>query len=57
MMILGICDISKGNLPDIEDINILINNAGVQDDETAIDVNLKGLIAVTEKYGFQKNIK
>ena len=52
-----ICDISKGNLPDIEDINILINNAGVQDDETAIDVNLKGLIAVTEKYGFQKNIK
>ena len=52
-----ICDISKGNLPDIEDINILINNAGVQDDETAIDVNLKGLIAVTEKYGLQKNIK
>ena len=52
-----ICDISKGNLPDIEDIDILINNAGVQDDETAIDVNLKGLIAVTEKYGLQKNIK
>ena len=52
-----ICDISKGNLPDIEDINILINNAGVQDDETAIDVNLKGLIAVTEKYGLQENIK
>ena len=52
-----ICDISKGNLPDIEDINILINNAGVQDDETALDVNLKGLIAVTEKYGLQKNIK
>ena len=52
-----ICDISKGNLPDIEDINILINNAGVQDDETAIDVNLKGLIAVTEKYGLQKSIK
>ena len=52
-----ICDISKSNLPDIEDINILINNAGVQDDETAIDVNLKGLIAVTEKYGLQKNIK
>ena len=38
-------------------IDILINNAGVQDDETAIDVNLKGLIAVTEKYGLQKNIK
>ena len=52
-----ICDISKGNLPDVENIDILINNAGVQDDETAIDVNLKGLIAVTEKYGLQKNIK
>ena len=52
-----ICDISKGNLPDREDINILINNAGVQDDETAIDVNLKGLITVTEKYGLQKSIK
>lgn len=52
-----ICDISKGNLPDIEGIDILINNAGVQDDETAIDVNLKGLIAVTEKYGLQENIK
>lgn len=52
-----ICDISKGNLPDVENIDILINNAGVQDDETAIDVNLKGLIAVTEKYGLQENIK
>ena len=52
-----ICDISKGKLPDVENIDILINNAGVQDDETAIDVNLKGLIAVTEKYGLQKNIK
>ena len=52
-----ICDISKGNLPDIKDIDILINNAGVQEDDLAIDVNLKGLIAVTEKYGFQKNIK
>lgn len=52
-----ICDISKGNLPDVENIDILINNAGVQDDETAIDVNLKGLITVTEKYGLQENIK
>ena len=52
-----ICDVSSNNLPDLPAIDILINNAGVQDDETAIDVNLKGLIAVTEKYGLQKNIK
>ena len=52
-----ICDVSSNNLRDLPAIDILINNAGVQDDETAIDVNLKGLIAVTEKYGLQKNIK
>lgn len=52
-----ICDVRSNNLPDLPAIDILINNAGVQDDETAIDVNLKGLIAVTEKYGLQKNIK
>ena len=52
-----ICDVSSNNLPDLPAIDILINNAGVQDDGTAIDVNLKGLIAVTEKYGLQKNIK
>ena len=52
-----ICDVSSNNLPDLPVIDILINNAGVQDDETAIDINLKGLIAVTEKYGLQKNIK
>lgn len=52
-----ICDVNSNNLPDLPAIDILINNAGVQDDETAIDVNLKGLIAVTEKYGLQKNIK
>lgn len=51
------CDIGTGKLPDIEGINILINNAGTQDDTLAITVNLKGLIDVTEKYGFQKDIK
>ena len=44
-----------GNLPDIDDINIIINNAGVQNDND-IDVNLKGTINVTEKY-INKNIK
>ena len=42
-------------LPDIGNINILINNAGTQN-ESDIDVNLKALIHITEKYGIQKNI-
>ena len=52
-----IADISKvESLPDIKDINILINNAGVQN-KNDIDVNLKGSINVTKKYAFQKAIK
>ena len=43
-------------LPEINDINILINNAGTQN-EADIDVNLKALIHITEKYGIQPNIK
>ena len=45
----------RDNLPDIDDINIIINNAGVQNNND-IDVNLKGTINVTEKY-INKNIK
>lgn len=52
-------------LPEIENVSILINNAGQQTPElsqkydscTDIDVNLKGLIICTEKYGLQPNIK
>lgn len=51
-----ILDISKDILPDIEGIEILINNAGVQN-QNDIDVNLKGTINVTEKYGFTSSIK
>ncbi|MDD6240050.1 MAG: SDR family oxidoreductase [Eubacteriales bacterium] len=43
--------------PAIPDMDILFNNAGVQDDSEAIDTNLKGTISITEKYAFQKNIK
>ena len=43
-------------MPDIDGVEILINNAGVQN-QNDIDVNLKGTIKVTEKYGFNKNIK
>lgn len=52
-----LADVSDENsLPSIEGINILINNAGVQN-KNDIDVNLKGAINVTKKYAFQKEIK
>ena len=52
-----LCDIRDfENLPDIHGVNILINNAGTQNEED-IDINLKALIHVTEKYGIQENIK
>lgn len=50
-------DILQGELPGISGVEILINNAGVQNSGHDIDVNLKGTIRVTEKYGIQENIK
>ncbi len=44
------------DLPNIEGVEILINNAGTQN-ECDIDTNLKALIHITEKYGIQQNIK
>lgn len=52
-----ITDISCGELPDIDGVNILINNAGVQDTGRDIDINLKGSMRVTEKYAFRDGIK
>ena len=49
------CDV-RGELPEISDVEILVNNAGTQNEDD-IDVNLKALIRVTEKYGVQKSIK
>lgn len=50
-------DVFSGELPEIEDVEILINNAGVQDSGKDIDINLKGSIRITEKYAFQEKIK
>ncbi len=51
------CDIRNSEaLPRIEDVEILINNAGTQNEDD-IDINLKALIYITEKYGVQKCIK
>ena len=50
------CDIrDKEKLPDIDGVNILINNAGTQNEDD-IDINLKALIYLTERYGVQKDI-
>lgn len=52
-----VCDIrNRKELPDIKGINILINNAGTQNEDD-IDTNLKALIDITERYGVQPEIK
>lgn len=52
-----ICDVrDKTNLPDIRDAEIVINNAGTQNEDD-IDINLKALIYITEKYAVQPKIK
>ena len=49
-------DLFKDELPNLPPCNILINNAGTQNDND-IDNNLKAVIKVTEKYAFQYKIK
>ncbi|SEP59884.1 SDR family NAD(P)-dependent oxidoreductase [Butyrivibrio sp. TB] len=50
-----IVDITS-ELPDIDNVEVLINNAGIQDGPGVIDTNLKATIAVTEKYAFTNSI-
>ena len=51
------CDVRDyEHLPILKDIQILINNAGTQN-EADIDINLKALIHITEAYGVQPSIK
>ena len=53
-----VCDISKKkSLPELNDIDIIFNNAGLQNCKDDIDNNLKGTINVTEKYGFEPSVK
>ena len=44
------------SIPEMGDIQILINNAGTQNEDD-IEINLRSLIRLTEKYGIQKNIR
>lgn len=51
------CDVRDyDHLPALSGVNVLINNAGTQNGQD-IDVNLKALIHITEKYGIQKDIR
>lgn len=50
-------DVATDTLPAVSDVEILINNAGVQNSGRDIDVNLKATIRVTEQYAFQNKIK
>jgi NAD(P)-dependent dehydrogenase (short-subunit alcohol dehydrogenase family) len=51
------CDVRDyDHLPELSGINVLVNNAGTQNEQD-IDVNLKALIHITEKYGIQKDIR
>lgn len=51
------CDIrDTEKLPDLPDLQILINNAGTQNEQD-IDINLKALISITERYGIQPQIR
>lgn len=47
----------RDELPIIKDVNYLINNAGVQNSEDDIGINLQGLINVCEHYAYQPEIK
>jgi len=51
------CDVrDREKLPEIEGVEILINNAGTQNEDD-IDINLKAVIYMTEKYGMQPKIR
>ena len=52
-----VCDVrDTESLPALDGVEILINNAGTQN-EADIDINLKALIRITEKYAFQPCIR
>ena len=52
------CDVSKKeSLPNIKNVEILINNAGTIEEEKAIETNLIGYVNVAEKYSKSKKMK
>ena len=52
-----VCDLrDRDALPAIDGVEILVNNAGTQNEDD-IDINLKALIYITERYGVQPSIR
>ena len=52
-----VCDVrDTDRLPPLEDVEILINNAGTQN-EADLDINLRAVITLTEQYAMQPAIK
>lgn len=49
--------IEKDKFPNINDVEIIINNAGSLIEEEALNNKLMGAYYITEKYAFQPNIK
>ena len=47
----------KEQLPELDNVDYIFNNAGLQNSSDDIQNNLVGSINVTEKYAFQKDIK
>lgn len=50
-------DISKDELPELEGVSIVINNAGTIAEKDAIATNLEGYIRVVEKYCYTGEVK
>ena len=44
------CDIRDASLPEVPQVEVLVNCAGTQEDADAISVNLEGTISFTERY-------
>lgn len=53
-----VCDVGKADqLPDVEEISYLVNNAGTVEQDKAIQTNLIGYYNVAEKYAFQPSMR
>lgn len=52
-VIANVADIDS--LPDIDNVNVLVNNAGVQGSGMDIEINLKGLMNTTKKYALNNS--
>ena len=50
-------DIRDSNLPEIKDVDVIVANAGVQDENDAISINLMGTINFIKKYQDSNNLK